>query len=163
MEKPPQDRTTQTVQPNEPATPRLIEPFGGRLVDLLVSDEERESLANLAAQLPRIQLTQRNLCDLELLATGAFSPLTKFMSKDDYIRVVHDMRLADGTLFPIPITLPVASSYKIFAGADIALADEHNDLFAVMRVDDVYEWDRDEHARSEERRVGKECRSRWSP
>jgi sulfate adenylyltransferase len=147
MEKLQQHRTTQTVQPNEPATARLIEPFGGKLVELLVSDEEHESLANVAAQLPRIQLTQRNLCDLELLATGAFSPLTKFMSQDDYLRVVHDMRLADGTLFPIPITLPVASTYKMFAGADVALADEHNDLFAVMRVEDVYEWDRDEHAR----------------
>jgi sulfate adenylyltransferase len=127
--------------------PHLIEPYGGTLVDLLVSDAERESLTSLAAQLPRIQLTQRNLCDLELLATGAFSPLTKFMGKDDYLRVVYDMRLADGTLFPIPITLTIASTHNISAGAEIALVDEHNDLLAIMRVDDVYEWDREEHAR----------------
>jgi sulfate adenylyltransferase len=132
---------------NEPSTPSLIKPYGGNLVDLLVPNAERESIISLAAQLPRIQLTQRNLCDLELLATGAFSPLNKFMGREDYLRVVQDMRLADGTLFPIPITLPVASTHNISAGAEIALADEHNDLLAIMRVEEVYEWDRDEQAK----------------
>jgi sulfate adenylyltransferase len=132
---------------NEPSTFRLIEPYGGILVDLLVPEAQREDIIALAAQLPRIQLTQRNLCDLELLATGAFSPLTKFMGQNDYQRVVHDMRLAGGTLFPIPITLPIASTHNISIGAEIALADEHNDLLAIMRVADVYEWDREEHAR----------------
>ena len=105
-------------------TSRLIEPYGGDLVNLLVPDAERESIISLAAQLPRIQLTQRSLCDLELLATGAFSPLKKFMGREDYLRVVHDMRLADGILFPIPITLPVASTHHLSPGAEIALADE---------------------------------------
>ena len=87
----------------------LIEPYGGELVDLLAAGEERESILRRAALLPRIQLTQRNLCDLELLATGAFSPLRKFMGRDDYLSVLETMRLVDGTLFPIPITLPVAA------------------------------------------------------
>jgi sulfate adenylyltransferase len=130
----------------EPA-PRLIEPYGGDLVDLLVPDAERESIISLAALLPRIQLTQRNLCDLELLATGAFSPLKKFMGREDYLSVVHNMRLADGTLFPIPITLPVSSTHNISQGAEIALADEHNDLLAVMRVEEIYEWNREEEAK----------------
>ena len=126
---------------------RLIEPYRGPLVNLMVPDAERERIIGLAASLPRIQLTQRNLCDLELLTTGAFSPLKKFMGREDYLRVVQEMRLADGTLFPIPITLPVASTHHISEGAEIALADEHNDLLAVMRVEEIYEWNPQEEAR----------------
>jgi sulfate adenylyltransferase len=126
---------------------KLIEPYGGELVDLLVPAAERESVIGRAALLPRIQLTQRNLCDLELLATGAFSPLKKFMGKEDYLSVLRNMRLSNGALFPIPITLPVAPSPKISEGAEIALADEHNDLLAIMRIEEVYEWDREEEAR----------------
>jgi sulfate adenylyltransferase len=126
---------------------KLIEPYGGQLVDLLVPAAERESIISRAALLPRIQLTQRNLCDLELLATGGFSPLKKFMGKEDYLSVLRNMRLSNGTLFPIPITLPVAPNPNISEGAEIALADEHNDLLAIMRVEEVYEWDREEEAR----------------
>ena len=126
----------------------IIKPYGGELVDLLVAEEERESIMNRAAMLPRIQLTQRNLCDLELLATGGFSPLRKFMGRDDYQSVLHSMRLSNGTLFPIPITLPVSKSLNLSEGAEIALADEHNDLLALMHVEEIYEWDRNEEARS---------------
>src|ERR1041385_3510670 len=125
----------------------LIEPYRGSLVDLLVPNAERESIISHAARLPRIQLTQRNLCDLELLATGAFSPLKTFMNNKDHRSVVHDMRLADGTLFPIPITLPVASTEHISEGAEIVLADDHNDLLAIMRVEEIYEWDRQAEAK----------------
>ena len=128
-------------------TKQLIQPYGGELVDLLAAPEEREGIMSRAALLPRIQLTQRNLCDLELLATGAFSPLRKFMGKDDYLSVLESMRLADGTLFPIPITLPVAPNPNISEGAEIALADEHNDLLAIMRVEEIYAWDREREAK----------------
>ncbi|HKQ50804.1 MAG TPA: hypothetical protein VJT74_00445, partial [Pyrinomonadaceae bacterium] len=84
----------------------LIEPYGGELVDLVVRGEERDELWNRAASLPRLQLSARSVCDLELLATGGFSPLKRFMNQADYDRVLEEMRLADGTLFPIPITLP---------------------------------------------------------
>lgn len=125
----------------------LIQPYGGKLVDLLAAGEERESIMSRATQLPRLQLTQRNLCDLELLATGAFSPLRKFMGKADYLSVLESMRLADGTLFPIPITLPVAPNANFFEGAEIALADEHNDLLAIMRVEEIFEWNREQEAK----------------
>src|ERR1043165_1371323 len=126
----------------------LIKPYGGELIDLLVAEDEREVIKNRAAQLPRLQLTQRNLCDLELLATGGFSPLRKFMGRADYQSVLDSIRLADGTLFPIPITLPVAKSLNLSEGAEIALADEHNDLLALMRVEEIYEWDRETEAKS---------------
>lgn len=127
---------------------RLIAPYGGELIDLLVPEAESELIMTLAALLPRVQLTQRNLCDLELLATGGFSPLRKFMGREDYQSVLHTMRLSDGTLFPIPITLPVAKTLNLVEGADVALVDEHNDLLAVMRVEEIYEWDREEEAKS---------------
>jgi len=125
----------------------LIQPYGGKLVDLLAVGEERESIMSRATLLPRLQLTQRNLCDLELLATGAFSPLRKFMGKDDYLSVLESMRLANGTLFPIPITLTVAPNPNISEGAEIALADEHNDLLAIMRVEEIFEWNRKREAK----------------
>src|SRR5258706_448628 len=87
------------------AKAKLTTPYGGRLVNLVVEGKEREELLARAAKLPSIKITMRNLCDLELIATGGFSPLTTFMGKADYDRVLKEMRLADGTLFPLPITL----------------------------------------------------------
>jgi sulfate adenylyltransferase len=124
----------------------LIEPYCGSLVDLLVEPDEREALLARAAQLPRLQLTPRSICDLELLATGAFSPLKSFLGQADYQRVVAEMRLADGTLFPIPLTLPVAPEAGLHLDAEVALADQQNNLLAVMRVEELYEWDRDSEA-----------------
>lgn len=119
----------------------LIAPFGGHLIDLCVAPEEREALSAHAAKLPRIQLTERNLCDLELLATGGFSPLNTFMRESDYSRVLEDMRLADGQLFPIPITLSVNKETPLKLDLEVALADQRNNLLAVMRVEEIYEWD----------------------
>ncbi|HEX3254050.1 MAG TPA: bifunctional sulfate adenylyltransferase/adenylylsulfate kinase [Pyrinomonadaceae bacterium] len=133
---------------NDEHAGRLITPYGGKLIDLLVSEAERATVLNRATLLPRIQLTPRNLCDLELLATGGFSPLRKFMGREDYQSVLRSMRLTDGTLFPIPITLPVAKSLNISEGAEVALVDEHNDLLAVMRVEEIFEWNRDDEAKS---------------
>src|ERR1051325_7586321 len=116
--------------------PNALTPYGGELIDLFTPASERESIMSRARALPRVQLTQRNLCDLELLATGGFSPLRKFMGREDYQSVLDSMRLADNTLFPIPITLPVAKSLDLSEGAEIALADEHNNLLAIMGVDE---------------------------
>lgn len=119
----------------------LISPYGGELVDLLVLDEGRIELVHRANELPSIQLTPRSLCDLELLSTGAFSPLDRFMGQADYRRVLGEMRLNDGTLFPIPITLPVTEADGIRIGDEIALRSARNELLAVMTVEEVYEWD----------------------
>jgi sulfate adenylyltransferase len=125
----------------------MIEPYGGQLVNLLVESEERASLLARAAQLPRLQLTPRNICDLELLATGAFSPVKRFFGKADYHRVLAEMRLGDGTLFPIPLTLPVSADSGLRLDAEVALADQQNNLLAVMRVEELYEWDTESEAR----------------
>jgi sulfate adenylyltransferase len=120
---------------------RLIPPYGGKLVDLTVSQEERESLFAKAKELPSIQLTDRSLCDIELLATGAFSPLDQFMGADDYRRVIAEMRLQNDALFPIPITLSVANRTDVKLDKNVALIDSRNEIVAVMTVEQVYEWD----------------------
>ena len=87
---------------------QLIAPHGGQLVDLYVPAAEREALKHEAASLPGWDLNARQLCDLELLMNGAFSPLTGFLGRADYESVCRDLRLADGTLWPMPITLDVS-------------------------------------------------------
>jgi len=119
----------------------LVSPYGAKLVDLVVWGEEQEELVGKATSLPSVQLSARSLCDLELLTTGAFSPLDRFMGKADYTSVLDEMRLTDGTLFPIPITLPVAKTDGIHIGKEIALRSLKNELIAVMVVEEAFQWD----------------------
>lgn len=125
---------------------KIIEPYGGELVNLLVSEGEREEWLEKANQYPSHQLTDRSLHDLELLAVGGFSPLKTFMGEDDYNRVLSEMRLADGTLFPIPITLTIDKESLPARGEWITLRDSRNYIIAVMRIEEVYRWDPVEEA-----------------
>lgn len=127
-------------------THELITPYGGTLVNLLVSPESRQELYAYAKRLPRLRLSLRSQCDLELLALGGFSPLRTFMGEADYHSVVQRMRLADGTLFPIPIALPVPLSCVLPLGSDVALCDERNDILAVMTVEEYFTASREEEA-----------------
>ena len=133
------------MTPNGTET-KLIEPYGGELIDLQVGPEEREELRGRASSLKRLQLTPRSICDLGLLATGAFSPLDGFMRRADYERVLEEMRLANGALFPLPVALPVADDANLRAGEEVALADQHNNLLAVMLVEEVFERDGEREA-----------------
>jgi sulfate adenylyltransferase len=126
---------------------RLTPPFGGALVDLLVAEAAAPELRAHAGRLPSIQLSERAACDLELLALGGFSPLDRFMGRADLERVLEEMRLANGTLFPMPITLPVAPEPGLKLDGEVALRDARNELLAVMTVDEIYEWDRSAFAR----------------
>jgi len=120
---------------------KLISPYGGKLVNLVVDGKEREELLAQAPKLSSIKITNRNLCDLEMLATGGFSPLTTFMGKADYDRVLREMRLADGTLWPLPITLTADPKELPTVGDDIVLRNTNNDVIAIMTLDEVYHWD----------------------
>ncbi len=124
-------------------TTKLISPYKGDLVDLVVSFDERSDVFNYATGLRSVQLMPRQTCDLELLATGAFSPLCGFMAERDYNYVLDEMRLADGTVFPIPITLGVDDITSIHIGSDIGLRDLKNELLGVLRVSEIFEWDRE--------------------
>jgi len=124
----------------------LNTPYGGKLIDLLVTGAEREDLARRAGEGPTLQLSPRAMCDLELLAMGGFSPLDRFMGKADYDSVLNNMRLANGLIWSIPITLPVASLEGIREGQEIALRNANNNLIAWMRVDEIFEADAHEEA-----------------
>lgn len=119
----------------------LIPPYGGKLVNLVAFDGERETLMAEANQYPTLQISDRNLCDLELLATGGFSPLSRFMGQADYQRVLTEMRLADGTLFPIPVTLTINRENLPTRGEWITLCDSRNYVIAMMRLEEVFRWD----------------------
>jgi len=99
----------------------LISPYGGILIDLLVNEDELPEIKDYAGSLPSLQISPRFVCDLELLTVGAFSPLDQFMGRKDHQRVVDEMRLLDGHLFPLPITLPVEQTEAIELDKDIAL------------------------------------------
>ncbi len=128
--------------------PELIEPHGGTLVDLLVDSERAAELKNLSVDYPSWDLTERQVCDLELLVNGAFSPLDGFLGQADYESVCADMRLADGTLWPIPITLDISeeAAEGLAAGSVLALRDPEGVMLAVIHVDDVWRPDRDKEA-----------------
>ena len=125
----------------------LMTPFGGDLVNLVASVEMADELRDEAGRLPSIQISERAVCDLELLATGGFSPLERFMSQDDFRSVVEDMRTSNGTLFPIPITLPVDDDAGISLDSRIALRDPNNNLLAIMDVEEAYQWNMEETAK----------------
>lgn len=90
-----------------------------------------------ASHLPSLQVSERVVCDLELLATGAFSPLDRFMGQADFRRVPEEMRLANGHIFPIPVTLPVDSTPDIGLNRDGALRNAKNELLAVMSIEEI--------------------------
>ncbi len=119
----------------------LIAPYGGTLIDLVVRGEGRDALILAANRLASVQLSPRSVCDLELLATGAFSPLDRFMGRADYTRASEEMRLANGLPFPIPVPLPLNLPDGVRAGQEIVLRSPSNELLAVMRVDEVFERD----------------------
>ncbi|KLU90655.1 sulfate adenylyltransferase [Magnaporthiopsis poae ATCC 64411] len=123
-------------------------PHGGVLKDLLARDAPRHvQLSEEAEKLPALPLTERQLCDLELLLTGGFSPLEGFMNEKDYNGVVKENRLANGVLFSMPITLDLAKQtieeLKIKVGARITLRDFRDDRnLAILTVEDVYQPDK---------------------
>jgi sulfate adenylyltransferase len=125
----------------------LISPFGGKLINLLAEGEEKLSLIEESKHLPSVQISARSVCDLELLATGAFSPLNRFMGKEDYERVLTEMRLKNGTLFPIPVTLPIDEKELPSFADRINLCDSRNNTLAVMEIEEVFHWDAQREAR----------------
>ena len=127
---------------------QLVSPYGGKLVTLIPDDKTCKELLEEVPRIKSIQISERSVCDLELLATGAFSPLDKFMNAEDYKSVLDTMRLADGTLFPMPITLPIESedikTHDLKIGDRVVLRSPTNDILAIMNIEEMYDWDLDE-------------------
>ena len=125
----------------------LIPPYGGKLVSLLVTGKERDELIARVPNLPSIKINQRALNDLELLATGGFSPLDRFMDKSTYDRVLHEMRMDGGALWPLPITLTANPDELPRVGSELVLRNALNDPLAIMKLEEVFSWDPEKEAR----------------
>ena len=108
--------------------------------ELYVSPDSAQKLKREAGDLPSWDLTARQTCDLELLMNGGFSPLKGFLGQADYESVVETMRLADGTLWPMPITLDISEDFaaKVEPGQDIALRDAEGVILAILSISDKY-------------------------
>jgi len=122
----------------------LIPPYGGVPVDVVVDDERASELRKASTYWPSWDLTPRHLCDLELLLSGAFSPLRGFLGSADVASVCADMRLSDGTLWPMPVTFDVPDELatQVGPGASVALRDPEGVMLAALHVDEVYRPDR---------------------
>ena len=127
---------------------RLALPHGGMLVDLQADPERRREILKASRDWPSVELTRRQLCDLELLTNGGFSPLRGFMTRPDYERVLSEMRLAGGALWPLPVTLDLSrrAADGLAPGDRLALRDEQGTLLAALHAEDLWEPDAEAEA-----------------
>ena len=129
----------------------LIAPHGGELIDLMATTERSAELKAHSREWPSWDLTPRQLCDLELLMSGGFSPLRGFMTRPDYEGVCQSMKLTSGVLWPMPITMDVKEEFakSLKPGSSkVALRDPEGVMLAVLHVDEVWQPDRQAEAKS---------------
>ncbi|MEM8933876.1 MAG: sulfate adenylyltransferase, partial [Acidobacteriota bacterium] len=126
----------------------LGQAHGGPLVDLVVPPERARSLRDASLDWPSWDLTPRQMCDLEMLLDGSFSPLRGFLTEDDFAAVCDRMRLTDGRLWPLPITLDVTNAVAdgLSLGDRLALRDPEGVMLAVLRVESLFTIDREAKA-----------------
>jgi sulfate adenylyltransferase len=122
----------------------LVAPHGGKLVNRVLNSQAAEQARKQAESLPSITLSPREAFDLEMVSIGAFSPIEGFMGRADFERVCREMRLADGTVWPIPVILAPSNdvSAQIQQGQKVALKDDKGRLLGTMRVDEKYPHDK---------------------
>jgi sulfate adenylyltransferase len=127
-----------------PVVDHLIEPHGGVLIDLLADANRAAEISKQSRDWLSWDLTARQTCDLDLLLAGGFSPLRGFLGSADYESVCDDMRLADGTLWPIPVTLDVSEEFaaSLEPGSNVALRDAEGVMLAALTVEEIYRPDR---------------------
>ncbi len=130
------------------AIPQIISAHGGELCELIVSQDQAQQIKQDAVSYPSITLNERQLCDLELLLNGGFSPLRGFLNKADYEGVVDEMRLTNGVLWPMPINLDVSAetAQSIKKGDKAALRDDTGLLLAIITIEDVWQPNKEHEA-----------------
>ena len=129
----------------------LVAPHGGKLINLILNREQAADTKAESRDFPSWDLTPRQICDLEMLLNGGFSPLTGFMNKADYESVCQDMRLSNGILWPMPITLDVSEAFakNLKPGSTkVALRDAEGVMIAILHVEDVWQPDRQAEGKS---------------
>lgn len=148
----------------------IIAPHGGVLVNRVLTGEEKQVWLNRAEDFPKLPVSGRTVSDLFCIATGVFSPLTGFLKEKDYRSVCERMRLSDGTVWSIPVTLPVPEEREkeLTRAEYVSLIDENRDIIAVVRVEELYRVDLKKEARQvykteEEAHPGVENLYRQSP
>lgn len=126
----------------------MIKPHGGELVNRYADGAEVDALTQKAAGLPAITLDDKNVSDLEMIANGAMSPITGFLTQKDYDSVVENMRLASGVIWSIPLTLAVNEETANAAkeAGQAALNGPDGKLLAILNVEDVYQYDKKKEA-----------------
>jgi sulfate adenylyltransferase len=129
-------------------TSQLIRPHGGKLINRMLEGREREQWIERGEGLPRLKLNSRQLSDVELIAIGAFSPLTGFMGQKDYENVVDHQRLENGLPWTIPVTLAVTDedADRVRPASDIALIDNLDQVVAILHLEETYRYDREHEA-----------------
>jgi sulfate adenylyltransferase len=132
------------------STSHIIAPHGGELTELIAAPERIAELKAHSREWPSWDLTARQICDLELLMSGGFSPLRGFMTQADYEGVCHNMRLSSGVLWPMPITLDVKEEFakSLKPGSKVALRDAEGVMLAVLNVEEIWQPDRKAEAKS---------------
>jgi len=122
----------------------LNPPHGGKLTDLIVTPDRRTDLRAESIHWPSWDLSERQMCDLELLLNGGFSPLRGFMGPADYNSVCSSMRLSDGTVWPIPITLDVPEEFaaSLRPKGRLALRDPEGVMLAALEVEEIWRADK---------------------
>jgi sulfate adenylyltransferase len=122
----------------------LIDPHGGKLIDRETQGSEREALLRASAKMPNLTVNARAEADLELIASGALSPLEGFMTEADYVSVRDDRHLANGLVWTIPVTLAATAEEagKLRAGDDVALRSHDGRLAAVLHLAEIFQYDK---------------------
>lgn len=128
----------------------LIKPHGGSLVELMIPEDQLDSVKKEILNLESWTLNDRQSCDLELLLNGGFSPLAGFMNETDYNAVVKDMRLSDGTLWPMPITLDLTekAAESLQPGQSLVLRDQEGFALAILDITSIWTPDRKAEAKA---------------
>jgi ATP sulfurylase len=132
-----------------PKNTYAIPPHGGALVDRVLRGTIREAALERAAHMKKVPLSPMTISDLELVAIGAFSPLTGFMTRADYESVVETMHLANGLLWSIPVTLPVPRQLadSLVEGQEVALVEPDGQILGILELAEKYEYDKEREAR----------------
>ncbi|MEK6568729.1 MAG: sulfate adenylyltransferase, partial [candidate division NC10 bacterium] len=138
-----------TIEPSDGDALRSILPHGGRLIDRVLTGPTSGEAEERARSLPQISLNARAASDLECLASGVFSPLQGFMGRADYHHVVHELRLKNGMLWTLPITLAVDKDEgaKLAEGREVALLGSDGELLGLLSVEEIFAYDKREEAR----------------
>src|SRR5918994_2996794 len=126
----------------------VIAPHGGSLVDRTVPAEERQERLREAAELPKVSLGPRTISDLQMISTGVFSPLEGFMQREEYESVVEDMRLPDGLVWSLPVTLAAdeETARTLNEGSEVALTNGDGEPIATLLLKERYRYDKEREA-----------------